>query len=272
MKHAFTSPFLLNEILAVSALYLSTRRPAQQSLYRDEATRLQSQALRVFNETIHDLNNQNIIPVFLFSGILSIATFFETFHDPTYEASDWTFFEKIVQSIRLIQGVRSIIRGWWHFLITSDIKDILLKEAAIPNLQWTDEVVNRFEAFRIHILKSPGLDQTQAATCDTAIEELISVYKFIFGKESECLLHDQAAAKHAPRWLILIPPAYTELLDQRKPEALVILGHFAVILHKLRACWTVRNAGQQLLLVVETHLEQSWHATLSWPKSFVEGD
>jgi hypothetical protein len=271
LNHAFAYPFLLNELLAVSALHLSTRRPAQQSLYREEATRLQSQALRMFNETTRDLNQQNIIPVFLFSILQGIATFFETFHDPTYDASDWTFFEKIIQSVKLLQGVRNIVDGWWDFLVTSDIKDIL-KEAVAPDLEWNDEVIDRFEAFRVQILESPGLDQTQATVCDKAIEELVRIYKSAFGKGSECSTHDQTAAKHATRWLIIIPPAYTELLVQRKPEALLILAHFAVILHKLRAGWTVGDAGQQLILAVEAHLEAPWHEALSWPKSFIEGD
>lgn len=273
LKHAFTHPFLLNEILAVSALHLSTCRPAQESFYREEATRLQSQALRLFNETIRELNPQNIIPAFLFSGLQGIATFFQTFHDQPSEASDWAFFEKIVQSIRLLQGIRSIVDGWWPLLITSDIKNIL--EEAInpnPNLEWTDEVIDRLEVFRLLILNSPGLDQAHASVCDKAIEDLVCVYKFAFGNRSEHSLLHQDAAKHATRWLILVPPAYTELLVQRKPEALVILGHFAVILYKLRASWTVGNAGKQLLLVVEAHLDESWHATLSWPKSCVEGN
>jgi hypothetical protein len=108
--------------------------------------------------------------------------------------------------------------------------------------------------------------------CDEAIEELVRIYKSAFGEGSECSTQDQAAAKHATRWLIIIPPAYTELLVQRKPEALLILAHFALILHKLRAGWIVGDAGQQLILAVEAHLEASWHEALSWLKSFVEAD
>ena len=271
LKHAFTYPFLLNELLAVSALHLSTCRPAQQSFYREEAARLQSEALRLFNETVCDLNAQNIVPAFLFSGLLGIATFFETFHDPAYKESDWAFFEKIVQSVRLLRGVRTIVEGWWDFLLTSEIKHIL-DEAVRPNLDWSNEVVDRFEAFRVHILQSPGLDETRAAVYDEAIKMLVWVYKSAFSKASESSFHDQAAAKHATRWMILVPPGYIELLVQRKPEALVILGHFAVILHKLRTCWTVGDAARQLLLIVEAHLEEPWHTTLSWPKSFIEGD
>jgi len=270
LKYAFTHPFLLNEALAVSALHLSTCRPAQQTLYREEATRLQSQAMRLFNETIRDLNHQNIIPAFLFSGMLGIATFFEAFHDPNYEAGDRMFFEKIVQSVRLLQGVRSIVIGWWDVLLISEIKDIL--EPPKPDLEWGDDVICQFETFRLRISESSRLDQTQATVCDEAIEQLIFVYKTSFGPGSDGAPNDQAAARHAIRWFILVPPAYTELLAQQKPEALVVLGHFAIMLHKLRICWTIGDAAKQLLLVVEAHLEESWHTLLSWPKSFVEDD
>lgn len=137
LKFAFGHPFLLYEFLAVSALCLSTQRPAQQSLYRDESTRLQSHALRMFNETVRDVNTQNIIPSFLFSGLLGLATLFETFHDPTLEANDWAFFEKVLQSIRLLQGVRTFIDGWWEFLLKSEIKHVL-DDGVSPDLDWSD--------------------------------------------------------------------------------------------------------------------------------------
>jgi hypothetical protein len=272
VKYAFTYPFLLNELLAVSALHLSTRRPAQQSFYRDEATRLQSQGLRLFNEMTRDLNNENIIPAFLFSALQGIVTFFETFHDPTHEASDYTtFFDNVVQSVRLLQGVRAIVAPWWQFLLASEIKDILdVDEDRTLNLDWADEVVDRFESIRAHILQSPELNPAQAVVCDKAIEELIYVYRAAFAHGREPTPEEQAAAQHSTRWLILVPPGYTELLVERKPEALVILGYFAILLHRLRDCWNVGDAAERLLLVVEAHLEEPWLGALSWPNFFVE--
>jgi len=274
VKYAFDYPFLLNQLLAMSALHLSTRRPSQSSFYREEATRLQSQGMRSFNETLQVLNHENIIPAFLFSAFQGIVTFFETFHDPAFEARDWTtFLENIVQSFRLLQSVRAIVYPWWQFLLTSEIRDILddTSEDAIRCEHFNDEVVDQFETMRAHLSQSPELDANQAAACDKAMEELIFVYKSAF-YTGELSTDDQTAAKHATRWFLLAPPAYTELLVQQKPEALVILGQFAVVLHKLRACWNVGDAAERLLLVVDAHLEESWRAALSWPKSVVEGD
>jgi hypothetical protein len=138
------------------------------------------------------------------------------------------------------------------------------------NLDWSDEVVDRFESIRAHISQSPGLDPAQVIVCDKAIEELIDVYRAAFSHGREPTPEEQAAAQHSTRWLILVPPGYTELLVQRNPEALVILGYFAILLHRLRDCWNVGDAAERLLLVVEAHLEEPWLGALSWPKSFVE--
>jgi hypothetical protein len=270
LKYAFAHPFLLHQLLAVSALHFSTLRPAQESFYRDEATRLQSQALGLFNGSIQDLNSQTIIPAFLFSSLLGLATFFVTFHEPPSEAVDWVYFETVVQSIRLLQGVRAILHGWWPFLIASDIKDVI-EEASHRNLEWNDDATKHLEAFRAHVIQSPGLTEHEASVCDEATKLLVWAYKFAFpsGLDPSSPSRDEAAARHATAWLVVVPAAYTDLLVQRRPEALLILGHFAVILHRLRASWNVGGAGQHLLSVVEYHLEESWHTALSWPRLYI---
>jgi hypothetical protein len=272
LKYVFTFPFLLHEVLAVSALHLSTCRPAQKSMYREEATQLQSHARRLFNETVRDLNPQNIVPAFLFTAVLGIATFFETFHENEVKDNEMgVLFERIVQSIRLLQGVRAIVQsdGWWAFLNSSDIKDILVEDSA-GDVDWIDEVVERFKQFHVHVLEWEGLDEEQKMVCDEAVGHLITVYRSAFKDKDRCGTLHRDVSKYAIRWWVLVPPAYTELLIQRKPEALVILGHFAVILHVFRGCWIVGDAGYKLLMLVEAELTQPWHAMLLWPRSFVE--
>jgi hypothetical protein len=79
-----------------------------------------------------------------------------------------------VQSARLLQGVRSTVDGWRHFLCTSNLKHILDEHPTL-NLERSDEVIERFEAFTASILQSPGLHETQATVCDEAIEKLVWV-------------------------------------------------------------------------------------------------
>ena len=280
LKHVFAHPFLLNEILAISALHLSTLRLAKSLSYRSEATRLHSEALRLFNETIRTLSKDNIVAVFLFSGLFGIATFFETFHNESDgmkpEMGPSCLLEKIVQSTRLLQSVRSMVKvdGWWEFLKNSDIRDFLVIESsiddAILDLELRYEVVDQLQAFRNDTSQRRCLNNIEKLVYDEAIAKLLEVYQTAFGNGDKVPLDDHVAKKYAIRWLILVPLTYTELLAQRKPEALVILGHFSVVLHKLKSCWTVGNSGSQLLKVVDSHLGEGWQGLLKWPKAFIE--
>jgi hypothetical protein len=214
LKHVFAYPFLLHEVLAVSALRLSSSRPALASFYRSEATRLQSHALELFNETLQGLGEQNVVAAFLFSALLGMATFFETFHDvgsTSDDTSDWAFFEKIVQSLRLLQGVLAFVHPWKPVLMTSEIGHYLSEDPPVDP-EWRDEIINHFDAFRAQISQSRTLDQAQASVCDEAMRELLDVYRIAFtgnyavwveakdveceteGSGAEAKFNDQAAA------------------------------------------------------------------------------
>ncbi len=64
---AFTTPFLMDELLAFSAIHKSTLQDAEnRDYYRAEATRLQTRALSQFNAAQASLSDDNCLAVFLF--------------------------------------------------------------------------------------------------------------------------------------------------------------------------------------------------------------
>lgn len=52
IKHALEIPFLMHEVLALSALHLSTRDTKSRQFYRSYAIGLQNRALSLFHATI----------------------------------------------------------------------------------------------------------------------------------------------------------------------------------------------------------------------------
>jgi hypothetical protein len=111
------------------------------------------------------------------------------------------------------------VSPWWHFLLASEIKDILdADDDRTLNLDWSDEVVDRFESIRAHISQSPGLDPAQAVVCDKAMEELIYVYRAAFSHGREPTPEEQAAAQHSTRWLILYRRATQNFLFSKNPK------------------------------------------------------
>lgn len=68
-------------------------------------------------------------------------------------------------------------------------------------------------------------------------------------------------------WPLIIPVEFTDLLAQRRPEALVILAHWAVLLIHHRELWFVGNAARFIIESVKKHLGQYWEPWLEWPRS-----
>ncbi|KAH6650368.1 hypothetical protein F5144DRAFT_479163, partial [Chaetomium tenue] len=69
-----------------------------------------------------------------------------------------------------------------------------------------------------------------------------------------------------------VPQKFTDLLSQRSPEAIAIMGHWALLLHYTRSLWHVADSGSHLLKSIAGHLGQSWSHWLSWPLSVIAAD
>ncbi|KAJ6116053.1 hypothetical protein N7523_006470 [Penicillium sp. IBT 18751x] len=66
-------------------------------------------------------------------------------------------------------------------------------------------------------------------------------------------------------WAFRIPVRYQELVRERKPFALVVLAHYAVILHHLRDSWWMGDWGIRILRLVDACLDPQYRHLISWP-------
>jgi hypothetical protein len=94
------------------------------------------------------------------------------------------------------------------------------------------------------------------------------------------ILHRLYAITHVPKrqsstarmimaWPIRVSTAYLELLEQQRPEALIILAYYTVPLHFYSPSWIIGDSGQRLLVAIEQRLGSYWTAWLDWPKEIV---
>jgi hypothetical protein len=68
-------------------------------------------------------------------------------------------------------------------------------------------------------------------------------------------------------WPILVSPDYVELLRQQQAEALIILAHYAVLLHRGRGLWLVGEGGRFLIESICGNLGSIWQEWLEIPKA-----
>ncbi|KAI0894372.1 hypothetical protein F4806DRAFT_120328 [Annulohypoxylon nitens] len=259
---ALPYPFLMNEILAFSALHLSFIRPLKAQLYRHHAIGLQTQALTIFNGEMINVDRDNCMAVLIFSWLLTLHTLVETVESA--ESAD--MLDPFVHCMRLHLGVRAIKTEAWHMMLESKMGFML--ESVNSMLEYTEPGSHTAE-LRDCIRDSKALSDEEKATCMSALDNIQWFLSSIEGKENEGASLVTAFLSLIS-WPGKIDVEFHQLVAKRSPEALVILSYFAVPLHLCRDKWIVRNAGQLLFQSVRIHLPDEWHRWLNAPEEIMK--
>ena len=64
-------------------------------------------------------------------------------------------------------------------------------------------------------------------------------------------------------------PEYLKLLTEQRPEALVLLAYYAVVLHHRRRSWVIGDAGRLLITSLSFNLGRHWQPLLEWPRQLI---
>jgi hypothetical protein len=229
IDRAMTTPYLMHQVLAMSALHLSIIRPERSKFYHDHATGLQARAIALFNAAHPslDLAGDDILEIFLFSSLLVLHLTCDTFY---YEReSSERFFQKTSQFLTVYRGVMTVVVEGQDKLSAT-------------------EVGSRLELARRYTSTEPqGLECTALYDMLDSIELEPGPRRALAGAINS--LQQMIDAQHCgpvPKrtrvpifvtWLIVLSPEYIDLLRQRFPPALVVFAHFAILLHRGRDLW-----------------------------------
>jgi hypothetical protein len=261
ISRALRNPFLMYEILALSATHLSLERPTRAAFYHNMALQLQSQALAGYHEVFPRLDASNCIDALLFSHALALQVFSETF---TLLRNDFNaFLEKLAECISLLMGINMVIRPWWHTIRASPIGSIMFDSHSSLNDEAPKHTLGECNALR-DLITQADLSRPSIDTCLEALKRLQMYF------DVEHILENSANSTNLLfGWLVTSTPEYNDLIEQRRPEALIILAYYAVILDKRRGTWAVRDAGKLLLASITRYLGNGWEPWLVWPNSIV---
>ena len=119
-------PFLMYEVLAISALHLSRFRPEKHHFYTDVANSFQARALAGLDNILTQVNASNCQVVLFFSHLISMQSFYNIFASAASDTPATNIIDGLVQSMNLSRGIEAIITPWWDTLLESDMSPIML--------------------------------------------------------------------------------------------------------------------------------------------------
>lgn len=258
MKAALSAPYLMQEILALAALHLSVLLPDQKEFYHHQASGLQTRALSIFNNSHLEVDASNCIPIVLFSSLLAMHSLCDVVSTPEDDFSN--FLNSFIRCLDLHRGIRAITSHSWHFLRQSELKDVF---EAGEIMHCTDDLVGKECDDLRALLSAADLGQASMRACQSAIDHLQKTFdtERIWGGRNNTFT----------TWPVLVPTEYMDLLMKRSPEALVILAHYAVVLHNHRGDWYIGEGGKHLIISISRHLGSYWDAWMAWPNSVLLG-
>jgi len=255
---ALKTPYLMNQLLALSAMHLRSVNNLQPNSYMQTATRLRRRALRGFNKHIDDTSEINSTSQFFFASLLALHYLAETITD----LGDGSFAASLdctLNYFRLQRGAR------------------IMGERAIPSFsnspvaQWMinasrerlEEPKDNFQGYAMiaSMLEISELNEDSRKACKEAVDALDFVKRRVGGPNGWGV-HAMMA------WSNLIPWHFLTLLEKQIPEALVILAHWAVLMHQFRTFWCFNDLGQRLVDGISGALAGYW---ASWLPDLEEG-
>ncbi|WAO91728.1 Zn(2)-C6 fungal-type domain-containing protein [Fusarium falciforme] len=245
---ALKTPYLMNQLLALSAMHLSTVNPESSSHYTSTANHLRHRALRGFNKELDDTSQSNATSQFFFASLLALHYFAETISGVPEQEFPTTL-RHMLEYFRLHRGARVLSDRAHPTLMGSSVVGWLI--TAVEESKKETHTPSESCAILATMLQASDLNEESLEACEGARESLDLVHRWIQGPNGwgvHALLG----------WSNLIPLRFLSLLEKQTPEALVILAHYAMLMHRFRGFWCFGEVGKRLVNGISGLLATYW--------------
>ncbi|KAH8897321.1 hypothetical protein GQ53DRAFT_887672 [Thozetella sp. PMI_491] len=260
MNNAMQAPYLMYETLAISARHLAVVSPQKSDFYLQQAVKLQTQAVSIFNEQNIQVDKSNCVSMLLFTYFLCNHLLADVLarRDPSLDL----FLDRYTDCFQIHRGLRAVAIASWEDLLKSELGPFL------TDPKERDRTVHGHETEKIKglVAVSPNLTEIEKGVC---FEAIASIQLGIDATTAPERIGDWSEMIFM--WSVAVPESYIDLLVRRKGEALAILGHYALLLHYGTELWQVGDSGPYILGLISNFLGRDWDSWLAVPREKMIG-
>lgn len=256
---AYSYPFLMRGLLALSALHLAHLLPHKTTHYRIKAMAHQNNAFAPFREAMKDVSPSNCNAVFAFSAILIIISFASPHSTNGQSVPDVR--EQTTRWIRLVRGMYPVLNLMWNHLFEGSLRGLFTAgvwDSAAAELP--PETCVQYSA--LFQLCDESEDSETKVACAGALEELRICFV-----SADISSKNPATSEIATimSWPYKVSHDYLVALEQGYPIAMIILAYYTTVLYDLNHRWWVTGEPSRILLAVYRLLDKSMRPWLNWP-------
>ncbi|PPJ52822.1 hypothetical protein CBER1_11299 [Cercospora berteroae] len=262
VRHAADAPYLMDEVLAFTALHLTHLYPASAVHLSRISAELQTRALTSFahaTDTATDDEHSTILPRYLFTGILGRHALADTL---AYHRFDFhSFIDRFVECFNLNRDIIAI-----HTPTQGPFRDTEIEPFVKPVLDAHDRVTSPgTECAPLQdLMHDSDLGEASKEACRKAIDLLQSAFDICHNLDEDDYLQAVSA------FSVKLEADFVAVLRKHRPEALLILAYYGILLHRCRTFWAFCDAGSYMIHDIAEHLGAYWRDALSWPLQELE--
>jgi hypothetical protein len=273
----FGQPCILDLILAFSAYHLARYRPEEAVKYNLLADQHCTAALKAATALLRQFNPADSSVLYM-TSVLVCFTALAQGPKPGHLLLVADFGQ--VPWLALLRGVRLVIRSvGWSSIFSGPISRYFPSEKAEeqsaeqPSMPGDAEV--GAEDWRLSLKKLEDVvdlcaEEEMRKHYKNDLQVLTGCYESTFGKGSHARPVTEGKMQVVMAWIYQLDESLVEGLHRRESVALILLGHFCVLLDTLKGFWFMEGWAQhimtEILKVSET--SRKW---LTWPIQFLEG-
>ncbi|KAK0108756.1 hypothetical protein ONS96_002601 [Cadophora gregata f. sp. sojae] len=256
---ALSHEFLMHGLLAVSALHLSTVQPSRKEELVNFASRSESLALPTFRELIKRHDPEDVSAVFAFagfmipymlavSGVLGVSSM----GIPSLDKPHW---------FMMARGLIDLLRKNWSALEQGPFASVLISTALPVEKSWNPDDA--------HLAEVQLKWEKERSESDVDDEGLVEWIKTLDELRRVCSLpfvpyQTLTIMSAVYFWPGMVSSEYMKLIYERRPEALVVLALYCVLLKQADWIWFLRAVGEKLLDAIEEELDTDWKPWIRW--------
>ena len=104
-----------------------------------------------------------------------------------------------------------------------------------------------------------------------ALEDSLRTLRHIFSMVS--LMEVEISSSTATlSWATLVPRKFCDMVEERCPQALVLIAVYCILLKRLEELWWIRGKAENLLEKVKSELSDELWKWIQWPMAVIEGN
>jgi hypothetical protein len=259
---AFEYEPLLHTLLALGAAHRATLFPDQANSLRPIQHAYIDFALQEHRPITADLNGNTSEAVCVNAVLLSLYTLFLR-SEPSSDS-----YEPPLLWLSVARGIRTILKTVYHQLVQSDskLKPLLLAKPVLfheglSNFKGSAKPFHFILEYRLY---EEEIDEKTQKAYSESINYL------------ECLY--TASKPPAPTWILrkmftgfppMVPRRFCELVTEKRPRALVILGYLFALAKKVENVWWLQGIPEREVRGIESIIPAEWKWTMVWPLNLI---